>query len=95
MAGTAAEDGAFDRPPLKRWLIQVGAALATCVALAALYGLAGIDTNIDTGNTLAIGIGGLAYLWLVVATLGAVTMFVLRSLRARRRTESHGPPPTE
>lgn len=69
---------------MRKWLIQILAALATCVALLTLYEMADVDTNIDTGNTVAIGLVELALVWLVIAGLGAVISYVLQVLRRRR-----------
>ena len=73
-----------DWPVVRKWLIQVSAALATCMALLAFYEVADVDTNIDTGNTVAIGLVELALVWLVVAVLGTVTFYVLHVVRRRR-----------
>ena len=69
---------------MRKWLIQILAALVTCVALLTFYEMADVDTNIDTGNTLAIGLAELALVWLVIAGLGAVISYVLHVLRRRR-----------
>ena len=69
---------------MRKWLIQILAALVTCVALLTFYEMADVDTNIDTGNTLAIGLVELALVWLVIAGLGAVISYVLHVLRRRR-----------
>jgi hypothetical protein len=69
---------------MRKWLIQIVAALAACLALGAFSELADIDTNIDTGNTLAIGLFELSLVWLLVACAGAVTSYFVRVLRRRR-----------
>jgi hypothetical protein len=70
---------------MKRWLVQVVAALVVLIALRTVYELAGVDTNIDTGNTVAIGLAELVLVWLLVACLGLTVSFLARVLRRRRR----------
>jgi hypothetical protein len=59
------------------------AALTTYLALLAFYELADIDTNIDTGNVIAIGFAALALVWLTVASAGALISVAFRLLRRR------------
>jgi hypothetical protein len=69
---------------VRKWLIQILAALVTCVALLAFYEIADVDTNMDTGNTAAIGLVELALVWLLIAVLGAFISYVLQMLRRRQ-----------
>lgn len=73
---------------MRTWLVLTPAAFAAYVALMAVYELADIDTNIDTGNTLAIGLAELVLVWLVVAAAGALISGALRLLRRRREWQS-------
>ena len=70
---------------MKQWLVQVVVALVVLIGLATFYELAGVDTNLDTGNSIAIGLAELVLVWLLVACLGVAISFGVRVLRRRRR----------
>ena len=70
---------------MRLWLTQVVAALVLLLGLLGIYELADVDTNIDTGNQLAIGVVELLLLWLFVASVGAVLSVGAHTLRRRRR----------
>jgi hypothetical protein len=69
---------------MRLWVVQVLVAFVACLVLGVVLAVTDIDTNLDTGNTIAIGLVELAVLWLVVAIFGATISYVMRLLGRRR-----------
>ena len=65
----------------KRWLLSAAAATLLLVVLGIAFELAGLDTNIDTGNNLAKGI----FLAVLVISVAAWCGVVLHALRVMAR----------
>ncbi|HVF32198.1 MAG TPA: hypothetical protein VM933_04080 [Acidimicrobiales bacterium] len=70
---------------MRHWLTHVVVALVLLLGLLGFYELAAVDTNIDTGNQLAIGAAGLVLVWFSVACLGAAVSLGARALGRRWR----------